>query len=223
MYEENYQAVIMKRLEKTKENLIKNRMDCYIAATAADVLPLVKTLIPEGSTVASGGSVTLSQTGVTDLLRSGDYKYLDRSGLSGDAVKKLYRDSFSADVFLCSSNAITEDGELYNVDGNGNRVAALCYGPDSVIVVAGCNKIVCNIEEAVRRVKTIAAPANTHRLDCDTFCHEKGECMAYASGHHTLAAGCRSEQRICCTYVISAYQRVKGRIKVILVGEELGF
>ena len=210
-------------MEKTRDNLIKNRMDCYIVDSVSEVVPLVESLIPAGSTVASGGSVTLAQTGVTELLRNGSYKYLDRSGLTGEDVKKCYRDSFAADVYLCSSNAITEVGELYNVDGNGNRIAALCYGPDSVIVVAGCNKIVCNIEEAVRRVKTIAAPANTTRLDCDTYCREKGECMAYASGDHTLTAGCRSEQRICCSYMITACQRVKGRIKVILVGESLGY
>ena len=223
MKDENIKDVIRKRMEKTRENLIKNRMDCYIVDTAEDVLPLVTSLIAEGCTAAAGGSVTLTQTGVIDLLRNGNYKFLDRAGLTGDAVKKCYRDSMSADVFFCSANAVTEKGELYNVDGNGNRVAALCYGPDSVIVIAGYNKIVCNIEEAVRRVKTVAAPANSLRLGCDTYCREKGECMAYASGEHTITAGCRSEQRICCTYVITACQREKGRIKVILVGERLGY
>ncbi len=223
MYDDNLRTVIHKRMEKTRENLIKNRMDCYIAETAADVLPLVKSLIPEGSVVAAGGSMSLAQTGIIDMLRDGSYKFLDRAGLTGDAVKKCYRDSFSADVYLCSSNAITEDGELYNVDGNGNRVAALCYGPDSVIVVAGYNKIVNSVPDAIIRVKKTAAPANTARLDCNTFCREKGECMGCVSGQETTASGCRSEQRICCTYTLTSYQRVKGRIKVILVGEELGF
>ncbi|MBQ8569011.1 MAG: lactate utilization protein [Oscillospiraceae bacterium] len=223
MRDEHLDSVIKKRIFKTMDGLAKNGMECYMAETAAEVPDIVKTLIEKGATVASGGSATLNETGVIDLLRSGDYNYLDRSGVSGDAVKKLFRDSLSADVYLSSTNAVTENGELYNVDGNGNRVAALCYGPDSVIIVAGYNKIVANIDEAVRRVKTIAAPANTERLGCDTYCREKGECMSCASGDFRLPSGCRSSGRICCSYVITAHQRVPGRIKVILVAESLGY
>lgn len=116
-------------------------------------------------------------------------------------------------ILICSSaNAITENGELYNVDGNSNRVAALVYGPDSVIVVAGYNKIVPDIDAAVQRVKKVAAPINAVRLHCETPCAKVGECM-----------NCHSEGRICCNYVVSAQQRHKNRIKVVLVGEELGF
>ena len=111
-----------------------------------------------------------------------------------------------------SSNAVTEEGELYNVDGNSNRVAALAYGPDSVIVVAGCNKIVPDIAAAVERVKKIAAPVNATRLHCSTPCAKTGECM-----------NCHSDGRICCNYLVSAQQRHQDRIKVILVGEELGY
>ncbi len=223
MEETNVKAIIRKRIEKTKQNLEKNRMECIVAQSAGDVVNIVKELLEENSVVANGGSQTLIETGVIDLLRSGNYKYLDRSGLSGDAIKKCYKASLSADTYLCSANAITEKGELYNVDGNGNRVAALCYGPDSVIVVAGCNKIVADIHEAITRVKNLAAPTNALRLGCDTYCHEKGECMAYASGDSSVTGGCRSEDRICCSYVITGYQRVPGRIKVILVCEELGY
>ena len=223
MCDENLMSVIEKRAVKTSENLKRNNMDCYIAENAAEAKKIVESFLEPGMTVGVGGSATLNECGIIDTLRSGNYKFLDRSGLTGDAIKKCYRDSLSADVFICSSNAITENGELYNVDGNGNRVAALCYGPDTVIVVAGCNKIVSDINEAVKRVKTIAAPANTHRLNCATYCREKGECMAYASGNTTMTGGCRSENRICCSYVVTGYQRFKGRVKVVLVNEPLGY
>lgn len=223
MGDANVCSIIRKRIEKTKTNLEKNGMECIVAEKASDVKEIVKGMLTFGETVANGGSVTLSETGIIDLLRSGDYKYLDRSGLTGDAIKKCFRESLCADTYICSSNAITEKGELYNVDGNGNRVAAICYGPDHVIVIAGYNKICTDINEAVKRVKHIAAPANTQRLGCDTYCHEKGECMSYASGDNGITSGCRSESRICCDYLITGFQKAKGRIKVILVCESLGY
>ena len=113
------------------------------------------------------------------------------------------------------------NGELFNVDGNSNRVAALCFGPASVIVVVGCNKIVPTLHDAIRRVKQIAAPENAVRLHCRTYCASAGHCQGLDSDEMT--AGCGSEGRICCNYVVSAHQRVPGRIKVILVGEPLGY
>lgn len=223
MPDKNLQSVIRKRMEKTMASLKKNNMDCVIADSSDKAVSIIKDMLETGSVVAAGGSQTLSEAGIIDLLRSGDYQFLDRSGLTGDAIKKCYRDSLSADVYICSSNAITENGELYNVDGNGNRVAAICYGPDTVIIVAGYNKIVRDLDEAVRRVKTTAAPSNTARLCCDTYCSEKGECMTYVSADDSVTSGCRSAGRICCDYVITGFQRVHGRIKVILVCEELGY
>ena len=117
----------------------------------------------------------------------------------------------------------TERGELYNVDGNSNRVAAILYGPKSVIVVAGCNKIVPDLAAAVRRVKAKAAPENCTRLSCETFCRKTGECVSLRQESSEMPEGCRSEARICCNYVVSAYQRQQGRIKVVLVGEPLGY
>lgn len=163
--------------------------------------------------------MSLKECGVMELLSSGRYNFLDRSKCDGDEIQKLYRDSFSADSYLCSSNAVTEDGLLYNVDGNSNRVAAICFGPKQVIMVVGYNKIVRNIDDAIHRVKSTAAPANTVRLSCDTYCAKTGVCMGIDG---KLADGCDGA-RICCNYVISAKQRIKDRIKVILVGEELGF
>lgn len=211
-------------LERTAKNLETNNMKCFIADTKEDVLPIVKELLTEGETVSCGGSATLAETGVTELLRSGAYNFLDRAGKNPEEAEEIYRCAFSADSYLTSSNAITENGELYNVDGNSNRVAAICFGPRSVIVVAGRNKIVPTLEDAVTRVKRLAAPMNTARLGCETYCQNKGECMSLASGGCAgMTDGCKSESRICCSFVVTAFQRIKNRIKVILVNEELGF
>lgn len=213
---------IKKIVKKTMENLNKNNIQTFYAETSADVIPIVKSLLNKGDVISSGGSMSLKETGVMDLIKSSDYNYLDRTGLDGDAVQEIYRKSFFADSYLCSSNAITEMGELYNVDGNSNRIACICYGPKSVIMVVGVNKIVPTLDDAVKRVKTIAAPCNTKRLDCKTYCKEKGECMGL-SDTSSITTGCSGDARICCNYLISAHQRIKNRIKVIIVNEKLGF
>jgi L-lactate utilization protein LutB len=215
----------MDRIEKTMENLRKNNMKPFFVEKKEDVLPLIRTLVNEGDTVSNGGSVTLKQTGVMDELKSGRYNYLDRSkdGITREEIEKVYRDSFSADVYFASSNAITESGYLYNVDGNSNRVSAILYGPKSVVLVCGYNKIVKNIEEAEIRVKEKAAPPNTVRLGCDTYCAKTGECVSLKDDGREMCDGCRSTDRICCNFVISAQQRFIDRIKVVIVGEELGY
>ena len=205
-------SVVEKRIRRTMKALEANKMTALYAATADEVAPLVESLLRPGALVATGGSMTLAETGVIDLLQSGKYEYLDRTAVPPEEVPALYRRAFSADFYLTSSNAVTEQGELYNVDGNANRVAAMTYGPDKVICVVGCNKIVKDIHAAVRRVKEIAAPANTDRLNCKTPCAVTGTC-----------ADCHSPARICCTTTIHRYQRIPGRIKVLLVGEPLGF
>jgi L-lactate utilization protein LutB len=221
----NLKSVVEKCIFKTIENLKKNNMQAFYVESKALVAQKISELLTEGDTVVVGGSISLFECGVIDLLRSGKYRFLDRyeKGLSGEEIEKVFRNSFFADAYICSSNAITENGELYNVDGNSNRVAAICYGPKSVIIVAGYNKIVKDVDEAVRRVKTIAAPANSVRLSVETYCREKGECMSLLSGDAGITSGCCSPTRICCNYVVSAYQRRKDRIKVIIVGEELGY
>jgi len=203
--------------------LEKNNMRGFYAKDRDEAREIAASLLHEGDTVGSGGSVTLEECGIIDLLRSGKYNYLDRGvpGLSKEQIREIYIKTFSADVFLCSTNAITLDGKLYNVDGNSNRVAALLFGPKSVVVVAGYNKIVPDIDAAEKRVKTVAAPANCMRLSCETFCRENGVCCE--ADDPEIGSGCKSDARICCNYVISAKQRHKDRIKVILVGEELGY
>ena len=204
------------------ENLEKNRIAVEYVEKKEEVLPLIRRLIPAGSTVASGGSRSLDETGVIGLLKSGTYTYLDRMApdLTPEQRQEIAIKGNTADVYLCSTNALTEAGELYNVDGNCNRIAAIAFGPKSVIMVVGINKIVPNLEAAVHRVKTIAAPLNTQRLNCDTPCRHTGVCMGVDG---TMTDGCHSPARICCNYLISAQQRVPNRIRVILVGEPLGF
>ena len=177
--DEHKQAVLQKRIEKTMKALERNKMKPFYAKDKGEALRIVQSLLQPGQTITCGGSVTLSECGIIDLLRSGQYHYLDRDrpDLTPEQKKQIFRQAFSADVYLMSSNAVTEEGELYNVDGNSNRVAALAYGPDSVIVVAGCNKIVPDIAAAVERVKKIAAPVNATRLHCSTPCAKTGECM----------------------------------------------
>lgn len=209
-------------VQKVMEALRKNRMLADYVPTKEEVVPFVKKLLKEGCTIATGGSRTLDETGVTDLLRSGDYTFYDRNNptLSADEKAAMTAKGATVDVYLCSSNAITERGELYNVDGFSNRVAAIANGPKKVIMVVGINKIVPNLDAAIRRVKTIAAPLNTKRLNCDTYCLKTGVCMGVDGG---MTDGCHSPARICCSYLVSAQQRVENRIHVILVGEPLGF
>ncbi len=221
---ENKKAALKLRINAVGEKLKKNNMEFYYAETAKDVCPIVESLMKEGDTVTHGGSVSMAECGINELLNSGRYNYLDRSkAQSREEVEEIYRKAFSADVYISSANAITEDGVLYNVDGNSNRIAAIAFGPASVIIIAGYNKIVRDLKAAEVRVKTEAAPPNCVRLSCETYCAEKGRCVSLSKADHQMSDGCGGDGRICCNYLISAQQRHKGRIKVIIVGEELGF
>ncbi len=210
-------------LTAVAEALRRNNMETFCVDTAAEVVPLLKTLLQSGDTVAVGGSRSLDECGVLPFLRSGEYRFLDRyaPGLSADQVRDVFVQSLGADAYLCSANAVTERGEVYCVDGNGNRIAALCFGPKSVILVVGCNKIVADLNEAQQRVKTLAAPKNTARLHCATPCASTGVCFG-ADGEF-CTDGCSTDARICCSYLTLGKQRTPGRIKVVLVAEPLGF
>ena len=206
-------SVTEKRIRRAMEAVERNRMQAFSCERADEVASFVKDLLPAGCSVSHGGSATLSECGVTDLLACGDYRYLDRSKAAGpEEIGKLYREVFSADWYLTSSNAVTEDGQLYNVDGNSNRVAAIAFGPAHVLVIVGCNKIVRDLGEAEARLEALAAPANTARLNSQTPCARTGRC------EH-----CHSPARICCNTLITSFQRDPDRVKVLFVGEPLGF
>lgn len=203
-----------KKVERTIKALQNNNMEGYYVSNEDELKNKLCELIKGNSTVSVGGSMTLFETGVIDFLRSGKYNFLDRyeEGLTPEQIKNIYRQTFFADTYLLSSNAITEQGEIYNVDGNGNRVAAMIYGPDQVIIIVGVNKIVKDLKECEERLNRIASPTNAKRLNKNTPCVKTGYCM-----------NCNSEDRICCDYVVMKKQRNKGRIKVIIVGKELGY
>lgn len=212
--DQNKERIIRKRVEKTIASLEKNNMNGYYVENKEQLIHTLENLIPNQHTVSVGGSMTLFETGVIEYLREKDITFLDRykDGLKIEERKQLYRDVFSSDVFICSSNAITEKGELYNVDGTGNRVAALIYGPDKVIIIAGYNKIVKDLDEAKMRNERIAAPANVVRLNMENPCATTGYCVH-----------CNHEQKICNIYTVIDRQFNKDRIHVIFVNEELGY
>lgn len=202
------------KFERAKKALKANNMLCDIVDTRDEAARLVESLIEKGSSVGVGGSMTLFELGLIDRLRKMDIDFLDRyaDGLSREEVQKIYHDSLNADYYLCSSNAVTMQGELFNCDGNGNRVAAMIYGPKKVIVIVGANKLVSDLESAMERLKSIAAPANNLRLHTNNPCTATGKCME-----------CKSEGRICCSYVVMRKQINKDRIHVILVKKTLGY
>ena len=212
--DKNVEWFIEQKVAKTIESLEKSNMNGYYVKSNEELISTIETIATKGETVACGGSMTLFETGVIDYLRKEDYKFLDRykEGITLEEVKEIYRGAFSADTYFTSSNAVTLDGMLYNVDGNGNRVAAMIYGPDKVIVVCGINKIVDNLDDAIKRNRNVAAPINAKRLDRKTPCASVGHCM-----------DCKSPEKICREYTVIKSQGTKGRIHVIFVNENLGY
>lgn len=212
-------------LQNAVKNLEKNGMKPYVVERKEEILPLLQTLIPNGASIGVGGSESLKEIDAIQWIRKSGYDFFDRYApeLTREQALEVMRQALLADVFLTSTNAITEKGELYNVDGNGNRIAAFCYGPKRVIVIAGINKIVPDVAAAVRRVKEIAAPKNVARLSKKTPCGKTGACISLLKDDNDICDGCLSEDRICSTYIISGKQMLKDRIQVILCKENLGY
>ncbi len=212
--DKNLKWVNEQKIIRTIESLEKNNMNGYLVENEEELIDKIKEIVSEGSMVACGGSMSLFETGVINHLRSNRYKFLDRykEGLTKEELVKIYKEAFLADAYFSSSNAITEDGQLYNVDGNGNRVAALLYGPEKVIIICGVNKIVPTLEDAIKRNETVSAPANAKRLNKNTPCIKVGYCM-----------NCNSKERICSEYTVIKRQSIKGRIHVIFLNKEIGY
>lgn len=202
-----------KQVERTINALKKNNFDAVFVQDAQSAYEEVMKHIPDGATVGVGGSVTLAQIGLLDGLgrRNIHFIWPMRQGKTPEEVLDLIRKSFSADVFLSSANAVTEDGKLFNVDATGNRVGAMFIGPKKTIIVCGVNKIVKDIEAAEKKLKEWIAPQNARRLGRKTPCAETGVC-----------ADCKSPERICNIYVTLAKKPARIEMTVILVGETLG-
>ena len=204
-YEKQAMSIIRK--------LESRHMEGYYCADSAQAQEKILELIGSGSrSVAYGGSMTIDHMGIKEKITEAGHRLIIREDYKTPEEKKECNAlQINADTFLMSTNAITLDGELINIDGRGNRVAYLIYGPEQVIVVAGMNKVVTNVEEGIDRVHNMASPPNTVRLGCDTPCAKTGRC-----------AECL-KNTICCEIVITRASMIPNRIKVILVGEELGY
>lgn len=201
-----------KQAETVIKSLKKRGMDATYCADAKTACKTALSLIAEGSTVTWGGSESIKECGLMDALKNAPVTLWDRAEVKPENMKAFYRKAFCADYFLMSANAVTLDGQLVNIDGTGNRVAALSYGPDHVIVIAGMNKIEPTLDAAIDRAHYTAAPPNAIRLNLETPCAKDGVCH-----------NCLSPQKICNMLHVTHYNRFAGRIHVILVGENLGF
>lgn len=210
----NTDFIISKRIERTMAALKRNNISSTWVNSLSELYTYIDENLPEKAVVSVGGSRTLFETGVIDHLRTERYQFLDRykEGLSPEAIRSLYLESFDADGYFASVNAITEDGLIYNVDGTGNRVASITYGPKKVFLVVGLNKLVHNLDDAIKRNELIAAPANAVRLSTKTPCQVTGKC------EH-----CHSPERICCSYSVIGFQRNPNRIHVIFLNEAYGY
>ncbi|NLK36798.1 MAG: lactate utilization protein [Epulopiscium sp.] len=206
-----------KRTELLANSLVasleKRNFEAYFCPTGKDAVQKVLELIPEDSLISWGGSQTIRELGVTKALHEGNYRVIDRDlGKNPQEVYELHRQGLLSDYYITSTNAISEDGILVNVDGNGNRVAALCFGPKNVIVMCGINKVAQNLDCAISRARSYAAPINSMRFMGNTPCATTGKCH-----------DCTSSDCICAQVVLTRFCKPAKRIKVILIGEELGF
>ncbi len=202
-----------KQVERTIKALKKNNFEAVFVPDSKTALEEVMKQIPDGATVGVGGSVTLTQVGILKALEKRNIHLISpaQQAKNMDERMELFRKSFSSDIFLSSTNAVTEDGKLFNVDATGNRVGAMFIGPRKTIIVAGVNKIVKDLGAAEKKVKEWIAPQNAKRLNRKTPCVETGVC-----------GDCSSPDRICNIYVTLAKRPSRTEVVVVLIGEVLG-
>ncbi len=200
--------------EHLVKNLKRRHYNAYFCPTRDELLTLLKALIPEGSSITWGGTMTIRDTGIPAMLKQeGKYEVIDRDEVTTEEEKqRIYRKAFDVDYYLSSVNAMSEDGVMVNIDGNGNRVAAITWGPKHVIFVVGLNKVCQDTDAAIKRARSTAAPINSMRFDMNTPCQADGVCH-----------DCLSPDSICTYISIQRLSRPAGRCTVILVGEELGY
>lgn len=203
------------RAQTIIKGLEKRNMEGVFCETKEDALAKALSYIEEGSSVTWGGSMSISEIGLMDAVKNGNYEIIDRSVAKNyDEQREIFSKAVLADYYLMSSNAITLDGELINIDGTGNRVACLTYGPKNVIMIVGMNKVVNDVEDGIKRVRNFASPPNTLRLGLKTPCSMTGRC-----------GDCYGDTCICSQIVVTRRQSaaMRGRIKIILVRESLGY
>ena len=206
------QKYYQKRGQLLVKNLQSRHYEAYYCDTKEQALEKALELIPKGVTVGWGGAMSAKQIGLLDAMNNGEYNAIDRDKTTTpEERKEAMKKCLLADVFITGANALSMDGQMVNIDGNGNRVAAIVYGPESIVVVAGMNKVMDTLDAAVIRARTVAAPMNKQRFFAQTPCEITGTCQ-----------DCKSEGCICNQILITRNSKPAGRIKVILVGEELG-
>lgn len=199
--------------EKVVKALSTRNIEAFYADSKEKALGKALELIPEGSTVAWGGSMSIEEIGLKKAICEGNYKELNRDHAKTPEEKRAIElATYDVDYFLTSANAISEDGVIVNIDGNSNRVSAIAYGPKHVLMIIGMNKVVKDAENALSRARNEAAPINAQRFNIDTPCKKTGACF-----------DCQSPSSICCQFLITRRSMHAGRIKVILVNDELGF
>ena len=198
--------------QKVIKGLESRNMSGYYAKTKEEALQKALELIPEGSSIGWGGSASIAEIGLKDAVCNGNYTVYNRDTCSPEEKRQTELKIFGCDYFLCSSNAVTEDGILINIDGNSNRVAAIAYGPQHVVMIVGMNKIAKDENAALLRARNIAAPSNAQRFPIDTPCKKTGSCV-----------NCLSKDTICCEFLITRFSRHPGRFHIILVNEDLGY
>ena len=198
------------RADKVIKGLASRNIRGYFAENRDEALSLALSLIPEGSVVTMGGSMSVKEIGLFDAMKSGKYRFIDRGEYADPREAMLL--AYDADVFLASANAVTEDGILVNIDGNANRVSALAYGPKKLILIVGMNKVAGDLDGAMKRARSVAATTNAQRFGLSTPCARTGACL-----------DCKSPDTICCQFLITRYSRHVDRIHVILVNDSLGF
>lgn len=205
-YYENVANTIIK-------NFNKRKIEGYYCPDKKSAVQKALELIPKGASIGWGGSMTLLETGLMEAVKNRDYKLIDRDrATNSDEQRRIYGEICCSDYFLMSTNAITLDGELINIDGRGNRVAFLCYGPQNVLILTGMNKVVTDIESGFERARNIASPPNAIRLNRKTPCAITGKCE-----------DCYSPECMCGQFVVTRLSLIPNRIKVILIGEEFGY
>lgn len=201
-----------KKGPKVAENFNKRGFEAYYCPTKEEALKKAVSLIPESHVVSWGGSVSIDEIGLRPYVLE-HRQVIDRETAKTPAEKQdIMRKALTCDTFIMGTNAATEDGQLYNIDGNGNRVAALIFGPKQVVVIVGMNKVEPTLEAAITRARTVASPINMQRFSKKTPCAVTGMC-----------ADCNSPDSICNQMVRTRRCAPVGRIKVILVGENLGY
>mgnify|MGYP004610706307 FL=1 len=196
--------------QKIIKGLKSRNMRGYYVKTKEEALTKALELIPEQSKITKGGSMSVNEIGLVDALKAGNYEYCDREAMEDKRAAELF--AYNADIYLGSTNAITEDGILINIDGNSNRVSAYAYGPKKLILIVGMNKAAADVDSAMKRARNEAARLNAKRFGLSLPCTLTGSCM-----------NCKSPDTICCQFLVTRYSRHTDRIHVILVDEALGY